>query len=143
VVDAEFILRTMVPAIMYVPPPETTELKVPLNIIVEPAVAVKEPALMKSPPMFNVAFVLTTRVPEEATDNFAQRSPDTFTVIVIPAGMITLSKALGTVPSDQFAAISHAPVARAVLFAFTLFALKRTNNKKIQELLDRNFIVLY
>ena len=74
---------------------------------------------MKSPPMFNVAFVLTTRVPvEEATDNFAQRSPDTFTVIVIPAGMITLSKALGTVPSDQFAAISHAPVSKGCIVCF-------------------------
>ena len=142
-VDAELILRTMVPAIMYVPPPATVELKVPLNAIVEPAVAVKEPALMKSPPMFNVAFVLTTSAPVEAIDNFAQRSPDTFTVIVIPAGIITLSRAVGTVPSDQFEPVSHAPVARAVLFAFTLFVLKRTNNKKIHELLDRNFIVLY
>jgi hypothetical protein len=97
---------------------------------------------MKSPPIFRLAPVLMIRLPVEDSDNFAHKSPETFTVIVMPAGMITLSDTVGTVPSDQFDPVSHAPVVRAVLFAFAMFELKRTNIKKIQEVCDLRFIVL-
>lgn len=93
------------------------EFAVPLNVNVAPALLVKEPALLKLPATLRLAALFMIRDPEEAMAKLPQTSPAAFTVMVNPAGILTLSEDVGTVPKDQFDAVSQAPDDLALLIA--------------------------
>src|SRR6185312_5132939 len=99
-----------------------TELAAPLKVRVDPPCARNEPALVKLPPTLNDMFELIWSAPSSATFTLAQTSPTAVTVMVIPAGMMTLSVAVGAAPVDQLVPVSQSPEARAVLLPATATA---------------------
>src|ERR1039457_5793853 len=106
------------------------ELAAPLNESVEPAIAVKVPALLKLPPMLSLpaAFIITE--PVAAIVKLPQTSPLAFIVITIPAGTITMSVANGGTPVDQLVPVSQAPDEIAVLLAIAMAELKIRNKPR-------------
>src|SRR5664279_4090767 len=99
-----------------------------LKVRVAPAMEVKLPPLLKFPVMLRLAALLMISDPPAAMNKFPQTSPAAFTVIVNPAGIMTLSDTDGTVPKDQFAAVSQAPVNLAVLTAIAKADINSINS---------------
>ena len=131
VVDAP-MFNTIVPAMVYVPPPVIVEFALPLKVRVDPATALNVPALLKFPPMLSDLPLLMVSEPAAAMVKLAQTSPAALMVIAMPAGMVTTSIADGTVPRDQFAGVSQGPDPTAVLLPARTLATANERMKDIR-----------